>query len=393
MDTQDLSFMPSSRRYGKQEKKLSLFQIDAGREWRGGQRQSLLFAKELKRNGYVFHLAVQPGSPLHQKASDAGLPVLPLKISGEADVRSILRLSWEMKRKKCRLAHFHDAHSVAVGSAAASMAKVPIRVISRRVDFPIKRNVFSRRKYTKDVDAIIAVSDGVKKVLVESGIDARLIRVIPDGIDFTPYENKTSKDYLRQELSFAPDDFLVGIVAQLSDDKGHKYLIQASKYLRQRAPNIKIVIVGEGPLRLELNKQVKQIQSEDMVFFLGFREDIPQIMNSLDVFVLSSEHEGLGSILMDAMACRLPIVATRVGGIPEVVDHRKTGLLVPPQRPKSLASAIIKLYDDRELAYRLGKEGFDVVHRKFSSASMSLHAIDLYEELAKKKGVRFVKYP
>lgn len=370
---------------------MSLFQIEAGKEWREEQRQSFFLAKELKSNGYSFQFVVQPGSPLHQKAMDEGLPVLPLKIAGQADVLSILRLSLAMKRKKCRLVNYQDVHSVAVGSAAASLAKVPIRVISRRVDFPLKKNVLSRRKYTKNVDAIIVISDGLKNVLVEGGFDAKRIHVIPDGIDFTPYEDKTSKDYLRRELSFAPDDFLVGIVAQLSDDKGHKYLIQTSKHLREHTPKIKIIIVGEGSLRMELNKQVKEIQGEDMVFFLGFREDVPQILNSLDVFVLSSDHEDLGSIIMDAMACRLPVVATRVGGIPEAVDHQKTGLLVPPQRPKSLANAILKLYEDRELAHRLGQRGYEKVHQKFSAESMASKAIDLFEELAKKKGVKLLR--
>jgi glycosyltransferase involved in cell wall biosynthesis len=383
--------MPSSRRSGKWEKELSIFQIDAGKEWRGGQRQSFFLAKELKHNGYSFRYVVQPGSPLHEKAVEAGLPVLPLKISGEADAFSILRLSLAMKRKRCQLVDFHDAHSTAVGSAAASLAKVPLRVISRRVDFPLKKNVLSRRKYTKNVDAIIAISEAVKNVLVEGGIDTKLIRVIPAGIDFSPYEDRSSKDYLCRELSFNRDDFLVGIVAQLSDDKGHKYLIQASKHLREHTPKIKIIIVGEGPLRMELNKLVKEIHGEDMVFFMGFREDIPQILKSLDVFVLSSEHEGLGSILMDAMAYRLPIVATRVGGIPEVIEHRKTGLLVPPQRPNSLAKAILKIYEDRELAKQLGQKGYEVVHRKFSAEAMALKAIDLYEELAKKKGVKLLK--
>lgn len=370
---------------------MSLFQIDSGKEWRGGQRQSFFLAKELKRNGYPFHYVVQPGSPLHEKASDAGLPVFPLKISGEADALAILRLTLAMKRKRCRLVNFHDAHSVAVGSAAASLAKVPLRVISRRVDFPLKKNALSRRKYTKDVDAIIAVSEAVKNVLVKGGIEAKRIHVIPDGIDFSPYDEKSSKDYLCREFSFDRDDFLVGIVARLSDEKGHKYLIQASQYLRERTPKIKIVIVGEGPLRMDLDRQVKEIHGEDMVFFMGFREDIPQILKSLDVFVLSSEHEGLGSILMDAMACRLPIVATRVGGIPELIEHRKTGLLVPPQRPKSLANAILEIYEDRELAKRLGQMGYGVVHQKFSAESMALRAIDLYEDLAEKKGIKLLK--
>jgi glycosyltransferase involved in cell wall biosynthesis len=289
------------------------------------------------------------------------------------------------------LVNYHDAHSAAIGSVAASLAKVPLRVISRRVDFPLKRNPFSRRKYTKNIDAIIAVSEGVKKVLVEGGIDAGRIRVIPDGIDFAPFEDQTSKDYLRHELSFAPDDFLVGIVAHLADHKGHKYLIQASEYLREHSSKIKIIIVGEGPLKMELSKQVKEIHGEGMVFFLGFREDIPQILNSLDMFVLSSYLEGMGSSLMDAMACRLPIVATRVGGIPEVVEHGKTGLLVSPRSPKALAKAILNVYQDKDLAHRLGQKGYEVVHQKFSAESMASKVIDLYEALAEKKGLRLVR--
>ncbi|UCE40475.1 MAG: glycosyltransferase family 4 protein, partial [Candidatus Aminicenantes bacterium] len=289
------------------------------------------------------------------------------------------------------LVNFHDARSLAVGSAAASRAKVPIRVISRRAGFPLKKNVLSWLKYTKDIDAIMTISESVKNVFVESGFDAERIHVIPDGIDFTQYEDKASKDYLRQELSFAPDDFLVGIVVPLSDDKGHKYLIQVFQRLREHTSKIKVIIIGEGRLQLELNKQVKEIQEQDMVFFLGFHENNPQILNSLDVFVLSSGHDSLGSLIMDAMACRLPVVATRADGILELVTHQKTGLLVPPQRPKSLARAIIKLYEDRELAHRLGQRGYENVHQKFSAESMVLKAIDLYEELAKKKGIRLLR--
>ncbi|MEA3420122.1 MAG: glycosyltransferase, partial [Acidobacteriota bacterium] len=334
---------------------MSLFQIDAGKEWRGGQRQSFFLAKELKRKGLIFHYCVQPSSPLHRKALEANLPVIPIKIGNELDIAAVLRLASAMKRRKCRLVHFHDAHSITVGSAAASLAKVPLRIISRRVDFQLKSNYFSRAKYMKHIDAIIAVSEGVKNVLVDGGINPGIIRVVPDGIDFTPYKKAVSSDYLRREISCSPDDFLVGIVAHLADHKGHKYLIQATKLLKEVAPKIKVIIVGEGPLKMELNRQVKEINVEDMVFFLGFRKDVPQILASLDLFVLSSHMEGMGSILMDAMACRLPVVATKVGGIPEVVIQGETGLLVPPRRPSALAKSILKLYSDRTLASRLGE--------------------------------------
>lgn len=371
---------------------MSLFQIDAGKEWRGGQRQSLFLAKELKRRGLPFFFVVQPESPLHQKACEAELPVLPIKIRNEFDLLAVLRLAMAMKRRKCLLAHFHDAHSVAVGSIAASLAKVPFRIITRRVDFPLKRNYFSRRKYSKNINAIIAISEGVKKVLVEGGVEPENIEVIPSGIDFSPFEEDsfvlTFSNYLRREFSFAPDDYLVGIVAHLADHKGHEYLIQATKILKERSPKIKMIIVGEGPLRMELNRQAKELNIEDIVFFLGFREDVAKILFSLDLFVLSSYLEGLGSSILDAMACRLPVVATKVGGIPEVVIHGETGLLVPPRNPSALARAILNLYKNKTLASRLGKRGYELVHQKFSAEAMAGKVVRLYERVGLKKWIK-----
>ncbi len=367
---------------------MSLFHIDAGKEWRGGQRQSFFLVQELKKKGYPVQFVVQPESPLHKKAVEAGLPVLPLRMKSELDFGAVFRLGRAMKRRKCRLAHFHDAHGLAVGAAAARRARVPLRFISRRVDFPVKKNRFSRGKYTKDVDAIIAISEGVKKVLVDSGISPSLIRVIPSGIDFSPFREVKSRDFLRREFSFAPDDYLVGIIAALEDHKGHAYLIQASKILKAEAPGIKIVVVGTGSLRLELDRQTRELGVEDIVFFLGFREDVPRILASLDLFVLSSHLEGLGSSILDAMASRLPVVATQAGGIPEVVINLETGLLVPPRDPEALARAILTLYRDRELAARLGRRGYEVVHERYSAEAMAERIIALYEGFAAKKGVR-----
>jgi len=366
---------------------LSLIQVDAGREWRGGQRQSLLLAREIQKKGYPLIFVVQPGSPLHKRAVEQNLPVVPVRFRNEMDILAALRLTWVMRRKKCALVHFHDAHSLATGSYAASWAKVPLRFISRRVDFPLNKNSLSQRKYRKDVDSIIAVSEGVKNVLLEGGIPERSIEVVPDGVDFSPFEVKKRSDYLRRELSFAPDDYLVGIVAHLADHKGHKYLIEATRILKEKAPKIKVIIVGEGPLMMDLTQQAKEIQVEDMVFFLGFREDVPQILASLDLFVLSSYLEGMGSSIMDAMAHRLPVVASRVGGIPEVVIHGKTGVLVPPRKPSALAEAILTFYNDHSMAELYGQRGYEVVHKKFSAESMAGKIIAIYERLARNKGV------
>ncbi len=366
---------------------MSLFHIDAGREWRGGQRQSLLLVRELVRKGYPVEFVVQPGSPLHEKAAAENLPVWPLRMRSEAGLIASARLALRMRRKACVLAHFHDAHAAAIGARAARWAKVPLRVIARRVDFPLKKNAFSRRKYTRNVDAVIAISDGVKKVLVQGGVEPARISVVPSGIDFSIYEQKTPKNFLHKEYGFSPDDYLVGIVAQLEDHKGHRYLIDAAGILKEKTRKVKTVIVGEGSLKLDLTKQAQSLHVKDLVYFMGFRSDVPRILASLDLFVLSSHLEGLGSSIMDAMACRLPVVATRTGGIPELVKDRETGLLVPPRDPEALAEAILTLYRDKRLAARLGQAGYDFVHRNFSAEATAERTLAVYQKIAAAKGV------
>jgi len=380
--------MPSSKKFGCGVKGLSLCHVDAGREWRGGQRQTLFLVRELKRAGWPVFLVAQKGSPLEAKAKEEGLRVISLKMKGEADLWSSLRLALIMKKKKCQLAHFHDAHSLSLGLRAASWARVPLILAHRRVDFPLRRNFFSRRKYGRKLDMIIAISEGVKKVLLAGGVPAEKIRVIPSGIDFSVFDQVKDRDFLRREFCFSADDFLVGIVAALEDHKGHSYLFQATRIVRQHSPRIRLIVVGSGSLRLELESQVQQLGIEDIVFFLGFREDVPRILASLDLFVLSSHLEGLGSSLIDAMASRLPVVATRAGGIPEIVHHGETGLLVPPRDPEALAQAIIELYHDRQLASRLAQNGSDFVRSHFSAEAMAKRVVDLYQDLAQKKGVR-----
>jgi len=367
---------------------LSLFHIDAGRQWRGGQRQSLFLVRELRRKGWPVTFVVQPRSPLFEKARAEGLPVLARRMRSEFGFIAALRLAVAMRRSRCRLVHCHDAHSASVGLTAASLAGVPLRIVSRRVDFPPGRNFLSRRKYGRSVDAVIAISQGVKRVLVESGVPEEKIEIVPSGIDFSVYEEDLPRDYLHREYGFSESDYLVGIVAQLEDHKGHRYLLDAARILMQRARKIRIVIVGEGSLRLELTKQAERLDVKDVVYFLGFREDIPNILASLNLFVLSSHLEGLGSSLLDAMACRLPVVATRAGGIPEIVKHGKTGLLVPPKDPEALAEAILALYRNRGLAARLGLEGYIQVQAKFSVESTAARTVEVYRRAAERRGVR-----
>ncbi len=372
---------------------MSLFQIDVGGERKEGQRQSFYLARELKRRGLPFVLVVRNASLLHQKALEAEFPVFPLKTRDGFDIRTTFKLARMMKRKKCLLAHFHDDLSLAVGSAAASLAKVRYWVVSRDVYSPLKKGSFSRRKYKKKMDAIIAPSEGIKKILIEGGINPDKIEIIPSGIDFSPFEKdalKPSKDdFLRRELSFSHDDFLVGLMANLADRKFQKYLLLTEKILKMHSPQIKMIILGEGPFRMDLDKRGGESYEGDLAFFLGFRENRPRILASLDLFVLYSHPEAMGSIILDAMASRLPVIAVREEGISEVLRHGETGLVVPARNSSALAKAILKFYDDRDLAYHLGQRGYRTVHQKFSCEAMAEKVVVLYEKIGLRKWLRF----
>ncbi|MCX6559125.1 MAG: glycosyltransferase family 4 protein [Candidatus Aminicenantes bacterium] len=367
---------------------MSLFQIDAGREWGGEERQSFLLTRELVEQGFAVCLVVHPGSPLHAKAEAEGLPVLPIKMKGDDEIGAAYKLSRAMRKHHCVLAHFHGARAVSSGGAVCARAKVPIRAVSRQAVTRLRTGFFSKRKFTQDVDLIVAVSERVRDVLIHGGIAPDKIEVIPSGLNFGAFDGVEDRGLLRREFGFSPDDFLAGIEATLEDSKGYGYLIEAARMLKARAPKIKLIILGRGPLELAQDKQARDLGAGDLVFFLGFHQDAPRILASLDVFVVSSEREGQGGPIMDAMASRLPVVATQVGGIPEVVLHDETGLLVLPRSPRALAEAIYAIYKDPELARRFGERGRQVVHERFSSLAMARKTIALYKRIAYRKMVK-----
>lgn len=363
---------------------MSLFQIDTGQEWGPHQQRALFLARELSKKRYAFHLAVRAGSPLHEKAAGENLPALALNIRGGKDLRTYLRLGRAMRRRRCVLAHYHDAHALAVGSRAASFAHVPLQVLSRSADFPAQ----PPQKYTKSIDAIIAESEGIKSLLVRGGIAEGIVEVIPPGIDFSPFAVMESRDHLRREFAFAPDDYIVGIVASLEDESSRRKLAKAAQIVREQTPKIRFIVVGEGALRMEASWNSRETSEEAIVYYLGFRDDLPRILSSLDVFVMFSQIEGPRTYLMNAMAARIPVVSAKVSGIPDWVIHQDTGLFVSAKDPRSLAAAVLKLHKDSGLSDQLAQRGCDIVHEMFSAEAMARRIIDLYEKLAFKKGTR-----
>jgi glycosyltransferase involved in cell wall biosynthesis len=363
---------------------VSVFLLDADREWHPGQRQVLDVARELGARGIKVHVVVEPASDLARRAAEANLSTLPLRMRG--------RMAWLVRRNVvglmrdygCRLLHVHETFGATLGLAAAAAAEVPLRVLSRGAD----SSPLEGRLPFAAIDAIVAGSEGVKSVLVRGGVAEAKIEVVPPGDDFSVFTTQARNDLVRRELGLGADDFLVGAVLPLEDERGQAALLEAAALARAQAPKVKIIVLGEGSLRLDAGEGPDVPALDGVRFFLGFRDETPRVLASLDMFTVFSHLDGLGGFLIEAMASGLPVAAADVGTARDLIIHRENGLLVPPRNAKALADAILKVHFDRVLADRLSKRGRETVLERYSVEAMARRVIGVYEYRAHRKGLK-----
>jgi glycosyltransferase involved in cell wall biosynthesis len=360
--------------------RLKTLHIDGERTWRGGEQQVLYLTTGLKARGHGVTVACQPGSPLADRARSAGLEAAEVRMRGEADFRAVWALRRIIRRGGFDIVHMHTSHAHALGSAAAALARRGRTVVSRRVDFGVATNLVSGFKYRHGVDRFIAISEAVKRVLIQGGVEEGKVRVVHSGIDLSRFES-VPPNRLREEFRVAPNAPLIGNVAAMADHKGQRYLLAAVPRILAAEPKARVFIVGEGELRGALEAQAEELDIAHAVTFTGFRADVPQWLDFFDVFVMSSHLEGLCTSVLDALAMRKPVVATTAGGLPEIIRHEATGLLVPPREPEPLADAILRLVRDRELGRRLGEAGRRLVETEFSAQSMVEGTLRVYHEV------------
>lgn len=365
---------------------MSLFLVDAGREWRESQRQLLYVARELVKKGYSYHLVLEPGGDVFRRASEEGLSTIPLAMHGRLGWLVRKSLVREMRERGCKLAHFHETFGAALGLAAAATAQVPVRILSR----PADSSPLEGQLPFPSIDAVIAGTDAIRSILLRGGVALDRIEVIPPGTDFSPFTSCPPDDFVRKELGFGPDDFLVGAVLPLEDERGHQALLEAAAIVRGQAPKIKVVVLGEGSVRLETGDGEAVPSMDGVRYFLGFRKDAPRVLASLNMFVVFSHLDGLGGFLIEAMASGLPVAAADVGTARNLITHRENGLLVPARSAKALADAIIKVHFDKNLASRLASRGQEAVLEKYSAEAMARRTIGVYEYRAHRKGIKLV---
>jgi glycosyltransferase involved in cell wall biosynthesis len=356
--------------------------IDTARTWRGGQHQVLLTVLGLRAAGHRAVLVAHPEGELYRRARE-GADLVPLAPRSEVDLASAWRLSRIIRQWKPEVVHAHDPHAVAMASLALSFGAPvprPWLVAARRVDFHLQGNSFSTWKY-RQVDAFIAASSAIQRVLLHDGIVGNRVIVVHDGIDVESVQRLPVVD-LHREFWLPHGAPVVANVGALVGHKGQRHLVDAMAIVRKTVPDAHAVIFGEGDLRPALERQIKDLRLGKQVLLAGFREDVLQLVKSADLFVMSSVTEGLGSAVLDAMAMGLAVVGTRAGGIPEAVADGRTGVLVPPGDAGALAAAIVFLLNDPERRAAMGRLGCERVATHFGVARLVDETLAAYRRTA-----------
>ena len=320
---------------------------------------------------------------LKEQCEASGVPTYVIPMRGQWDVRWIIQCCKLVRQQSVSLIHAHEFRANAFGALVAKLCGIPlIATVHGKNYYPdhAKRRVAYR--WTSHVAHMVAVSHDLRRFLeVRVGIARKRIAVVHNGVDLVEPASFDQIQQLRGELEISTNEFVIGIVGSLYPVKGHACLFRALKTVLAQRPRTRLLVIGGGGLDHTLERTARELGIEQAVSFLGFRDDVPRLLPLLDLFVLPSLSEGLSIAVLEAMSAGVPVIASRVGGNPEIVLDRETGYLIPPESPAELASSILELIGDRYRANLMGKRGRERVAREFTTERMLGRYQDLYDSL------------
>ena len=355
----------------------------------GSERQVFNIRAGLDPSRFDLHLGCF-GCLNEQIAVDlSGTPLEVYKIKNLYGLRAIkecLRLASYLKQNRIDIVHAYNFYANVFALPAARLVRVPVVLASIR---DTGENLTARQRavnkiFCRMADRVIVNAEAIKRTLVAEGYRPERITVIPNGIVCPPLASDQGH-LLHREFGLSTNDVLIGVVSRIARGKGLQYLLEAAPEVIARIPQTKFLIIGDNSFnpdyREELKRQTITLGLQDRVIFTGFRLDVPNILSSLALSVLPSLNEGLSNSLLESMAAGVPVVATNVGGNPEVVVNGVTGLLVPPRNPAALAEAICRVLRTPGMRNKLGQAGRRRVLEHFSNERMIRNVERLYGEL------------
>ncbi len=372
---------------------LAIAGVDPERNFAGGETQVLGLTLELRAMGHRAELLCDPAGELWRRAHAAGLVCHPMPIRNALDAAAAAALRRRLREGRYDVVHFHTSRAHAMAPWVRGLARGA--VVTRRMDY-VPNRLFARWLYgRRAVDGVAAISTGVADALVRAGVARERITVIPSGVDCAHFRPPTADERAaaRAALGLGEADRAVGAVGVLEPRKGHRFLVEAMAMLdrngaggglprdevaRQAAPRIVAIIAGDGSLRDPLAAEIQRRGLGEAVRMVGRVGDARTILWALDIFAMPSLREGLGVALLEAMACGLPAVTSRVGGIVDAVDEGRTGMLVAAEDADALAGALARLSANAPARVAMGAAARARADEHFSMASMARRTVELY---------------
>lgn len=352
---------------------IKVLEVEASKGWGGQEKRTVRLANYMPPEKIKTYFAVNPDSVLMRDGKKLNIECLPVKTRATYDIVAVFRLVKYIKELGIDIVSTHSGRDAWLGGMAAKIAGVKcVRV--RHLQTPFA-SPFSYRHLT---DEITAISVGVREYIASRGVDKNKIRLIYTGIDTEHFQKAESS--FRSEFGIKNETFLIGIVAILRGAKRHKDLIDAVKKLSEKY-DVKLVIAGEGPQWDNLQAKIKETGLEDRVIMTGFRSDTVNILSALDLFVLPSNMEALGTALLEAQSCGVPVIGSLVGGIPEALEENGSGLLFEAENVEDLREKIERFITDKEFCEKAGKRAREFVVEKFSVEKMVADTLKQYEEI------------
>ncbi len=355
---------------------MKILHVETGNKLFGGALQVYYLLRGLHEQGQQNILVCSEGSAIGDMARDVVAHVYAVPVSGDLDIGFVWRLRRIIRAESPDLIHLHSRRGADfLGGVAGRLEKVPV-ILSRRVDNPEPR-WWVAVKY-RLYDRVITISQGIREVLLEEGLASDKVVCVPSAVDIGQYTPACDRRWFEQEMEIKPGQPVIGVIAQLIPRKGHRYLLEAVPDILQQIPDVQFLFFGTGELAEELQGEIEQRGLVNNVRLAGFRDDLAQILPCLDAVAHPALMEGLGVSLLQAAACGVPIVASAVGGIPEIVQDSVNGYLVPPKDPDALGSALLSLLENRTEARKMGMAGRIIVEQGFSVEAMVQGNRDVY---------------
>jgi glycosyltransferase involved in cell wall biosynthesis len=362
---------------------LTILHTEASPGWGGQEIRILSEASAFAKRGFRLLIACQPQSRLALEAQRRGLSTRRVAMRSVFDVSAYWRLRQLMRAEKVDIVHTHSSIDAWLAGFAAKSLGLPV-VRSRHVSIPVKR----RRNFVYNAlsDRVISSGEAIREVLIKGGVEPEKIVAIPAGVDVEQFDPALSGEAIRQEFGLTGP--VVGTVAMLRHSKGHHVLLQAMPEILRCEPGATFLWVGDGVGRATLEQAVAEAGLRSAVRLAGFREDVPACLAAMDVVVLPSvKSDGVPQVIIQAFAMRKVVIASAVGGIPEVVQHQRTGVLVPPNDPRELARSIVRALQAPALAATWAQAGGELIDAQYTLGHMIDRTAAVYTAVLVEKGL------